>query len=112
MLISEPLYAAGYKAPHADARVFDDIGCLLEAVSSEAEPENLRFWFHDAATSAWIDGRGAVFVAAAGLKTPMGGGFVAYKDEDEAARAASARQGRVVRTVADLLRARANGGGA
>jgi copper chaperone NosL len=112
MLVSEPVFAAAYRAPQGDARVFDDIACLLEAVSGEKDRSGLRLWFHDAATVQWIDGGTAVFVESAGLKTPMGGGFVAYKDEATAAKTAADRQGRVIRSVGDLLQARAAGGGA
>jgi copper chaperone NosL len=112
MLVSEPVFAAAYRAPQGDARVFDDIACLLEAVSGEKDRSGLRLWFHDAATAQWIDGGTAVFVESAGLKTPMGGGFVAYKDEATAAKTAADRQGRVIRSVGDLLQARAAGGGA
>jgi copper chaperone NosL len=111
MLVSEPVFAAAYRAPQGDARVFDDIACLLEAVSGEKDRSGLRLWFHDAATAQWIDGGTAVFVESAGLKTPMGGGFVAYKDEATAAKTAADRQGRVIRSVGDLLQARAAGGG-
>ena len=43
-------------------------------------PTALRFWFHDAATAVWIDGTDAVFVSSRALRTPMGGGLVAYRD--------------------------------
>ena len=33
--ISEPVYAAAYRTPRSEARVFDDIGCLLEAAARE-----------------------------------------------------------------------------
>src|SRR5262245_4849990 len=50
MLISELAYAAAYRAPGADPRVFDDIGCLLEAARREPARSSLRFWFRDAAS--------------------------------------------------------------
>ena len=106
MLISEPMFAAAYRVPQGEARVFDDIACMLDAAGKEQNPGALRFWFHDAATSRWIDGGAATFVSSASLKTPMGGGFIAYADEAAALRAASAHQGTVIRTVGDLLRAR------
>jgi copper chaperone NosL len=105
MLISEPMYAAAYRAPDAEARVFDDIACMLDAARREQNAGALRFWFHDAATSTWIDGGAATFVSSASLNTPMGGGFVAYKEEAAAVRAAEERHGTVIRTVDDLLRA-------
>src|SRR5688572_30624635 len=51
MLISEPVYAAAYRTPGSDPRVFDDIRCLLEAAHQEPRADALRFWFHDAATA-------------------------------------------------------------
>ena len=106
MLISEPMFAAAYRSPHGEPRVFDDIACMLDAAGKEQNPGALRFWFHDAATSRWIDGGAATFVSSASLKTPMGGGLVAYGDEAAANRAANAQQGTVIRSVGDLLKAR------
>ncbi len=101
MLISEPLYAAAYRGQKADARVFDDIGCLRTAARTEAGP--LTYWFHDAEDRAWIDGTAAVFVASPEIRTPMGGGLIAYRDRAAAERAARTRHGRVIDSVVDLL---------
>src|SRR5215204_3815382 len=38
MLISEPLYAAAFQVTGAEARVFDDIGCLRKALGTAAGP--------------------------------------------------------------------------
>lgn len=112
MLISEPVFAAAYKAPQGDARVFDDIACLLDAASHEQDKSGLRFWFHDAASSEWIDGGIATFVASASMKTPMGGGILAYGDHAAATKAAAEKQGRLIRTIGELLQTRGAGGGA
>ena len=101
MLISEPLYAAGYQAPGAAARVFDDIGCLRDAARAEAAP--LSFWFHDADDHAWIDGTVAVFVASSEIRSPMGGGLMAYRDRSATERAAAKYHGRIIRSISDLL---------
>ena len=101
MLISEPLYAAAYQAPGAAARVFDDIGCLRDAARGEAP--GLRFWFHDADDRAWIEGAEAVFVASSEIRTPMGGGLIAYRDPAAAQRSAVKHHGRVIRSISDLL---------
>lgn len=106
MLVSEPTFAAAYRRDGFDARIFDDIQCLLNAASGEANPERLRFWFHDAATAAWIDRTEAVFVRSARLRTPMGGGLVAFSGRAAAAHGAHQHQGQVVGTLDDLLRAR------
>jgi copper chaperone NosL len=101
MLISEPVYAAAYKAPGADARVFDDIGCLRSAARGEAG--TLRFWFHDAGDRGWIDGAGATFVASPEIRSPMGGGLLAFRNPAAAERSAAIYHGRVLRSISDLV---------
>ena len=103
MLISEPVYAAAYRAEGTDGRVFDDIACLLESARRTRDAGARQFWFHDASDGRWIDGRDAVFVASPNLRTPMGGGLVAYRDAKAADRAAADHGGRVVKSLADLL---------
>ena len=97
MLISEPVYAAAYRAARSESRVFDDIGCLLKAAAQEPRADALRFWFHDAATAVWIDGTDAI-------RTPMGGGLVAFRDLAAAREAATRQQGSVVPSLEELLR--------
>lgn len=101
MLISEPLYAAAYQAPGAAARVFDDIGCLRDAARAEAP--GLRFWFHDADDREWIEGAATVFVSSSAIRTPMGGGLIAYRDPAAAERSALTHHGRIIRSTSDLL---------
>ena len=105
MLISEPSYAAAYQTTAGDSRVFDDIKCLLDAARRETDPGRLRFWFHDAATGAWIDRGEAVFVTSPTLRTPMGGGVVAYRDPAAAQKAAADHGGSVIGSF-DALRKR------
>jgi copper chaperone NosL len=111
MLVSEPVYAAAYRAPGVDPRVFDDIKCLADAARKEPDLASLRFWFHDAASAVWIDGHDAVFVASPSLRTPMGGGLVAYRDRAAARRAALSQHGHVIESVGELLRSTTEGGG-
>jgi nitrous oxide reductase accessory protein NosL len=101
MLISEPLYAAAYQAAGAEARVFDDIECLRQAARTESGP--LTYWFHDANDKGWIDGEAAVLVASPEIRSPMGGGLIAYRDRAAADRAAEQYQGRVIHSLSDLL---------
>ena len=102
MLISETLYAAAYQAPGADARVFDDIGCLRDA--ARGEHGALRIWVHDAADSQWLNGGDAVLVSSQAIHSPMGGGLLAYRDPAAAARAAERHNGRVLRSIDEILR--------
>lgn len=102
MLVSEPMYAAAYHAAGREPRVFDDIGCLIEAARREtAQP--IAFWFQDAAGSGWTRGETALFVVSPHLRTPMGSGLLAYADETAAQAAAAALQGEIVRSLPELL---------
>lgn len=104
MLVSEPLFAAAYKAPGADVRIFDDIACLVKSAKREASADALGFWFHDAATGHWIPGADASFVKSDRLRTPMSGGLVAYRELAAAQRGAIEHHGHVIRTLSDLMR--------
>jgi hypothetical protein len=104
MLVSEPVFAAAYKAPGAEARVFDDIACLLRSAKREGDPARLHFWFHDVGTGNWISGTDATFVKSDRLRTPMSGGLVAYRDLAAAERGAVEHRGRLVRSISDLMR--------
>ena len=92
MLVSDERFAAAYETAAGDARIFDDIGCLLEAARKEPSRDTLRFWFHDARTGEWIRGQEAVFVQGDHLKTPMGGGIVAYRESQDPAAMRSLRE--------------------
>lgn len=108
MLVSEPAFAAAYRAPAGAARVFDDIDCLLEATKTATDPHRLQFWFHDVRDGRWMTGDEAIFVKAADPRTPMGGGLTAYRDADGAERAAERHRGRVLGRLSDVMR---SGGG-
>ena len=104
MYVSEPVYAAAYQAGDNDPRVFDDIGCMLEAVDREtASP--VTMWFQDADGGGWMNANGAFVVSSPRLRTPMGGGFLAYANAASAQRAAAAHGGRVLASVRDLTAA-------
>jgi copper chaperone NosL len=111
MLISEPVYAAAYRAPGSQPRIFDDIRCLLEAANQEPNVDALRFWFHDAASTVWIDGKDAVFVMSSDLRTPMGGGLIAFRDRTAAQETAGKKGHRLVRSLGELLRQAPRGEG-
>ncbi len=106
MLVSEPIYAAAYQAAGSDAKVFDDIGCMLESIHREGLRESdagLRMWFHDGNDGAWIEREQAVFVHSPSIPTPMAGGIVAFRDGAAAERAAGKHSGQVVRSMSELM---------
>src|SRR5688500_20268697 len=73
MLISDRRYAAAVRTAEGD-RLFDDIGCLINALKGRA-PDDATFWFNDATSADWITGT-PVFVASAAFRTPMSGGVL------------------------------------
>jgi copper chaperone NosL len=106
MLVSEVAYAAAYERQGGWVRVFDDIGCMLEAMRREglhSGASGLRVWFHDAGDGKWIEEGSAVFVVSSEIRTPMGGGIVAYRDGARAEQVAAKHKGHVVRVVSDLM---------
>jgi nitrous oxide reductase accessory protein NosL len=101
MLISETVFAAAYRSAGEESRVFDDIGCLLDALQRRGGPD-VRIWVHDAAGGGWIDGEAAVYVRSPSIRTPMNGGVLAYRASDAAEQAAVKHHGDVVRSLAAL----------
>jgi nitrous oxide reductase accessory protein NosL len=102
MLVSELVYAAAYQAADHEPRVFDDIDCMLKAARQEtASP--ITIWLQDAAGAGWIDADEAFVVAAADIRSPMGGGLLAYRDAGAAHKAADARHGRVIGSRQELI---------
>lgn len=106
MLVSERVFAAAYRAPGQEPRVFDDIACLRAAARREADPRALTYWFHDADSREWIEGRRTTFVQSEQLKTPMSGGMIAFADAGAATRRASELDGRVITSAAEMLAGR------
>jgi copper chaperone NosL len=101
MFVSEPIYGAAYQAGQAEARVFDDIGCMLDALRTETAPP-VGVWVQDAAGSGWVDANRATFVATQSVHTPMSGGLLAYADAAAAEQAATAHHGEVIRSFEEL----------
>jgi hypothetical protein len=102
MLVSEAAFAAAVQPEDEAASVYDEIGCLLAAHPGGIAGATM-VWVHDTPTGDWIDARNAAFVRAAAYRTPMGGGILAFRDLDDAARAAGEHQGTIFSSLADLL---------
>lgn len=102
MFVSEPAYAAAYQAGGNDPRVFDDIGCMLDAVRRETAAP-ISIWLQDAAGGGWIAVERAFVVASERIQSPMHGGLLAYADAAPAEKAAAGYRGRVLRSLPELL---------
>ena len=95
MLISEPAHAAAIRQADGHDLLFDDIGCLVAAVRT-LPSTGVSYWFHDAADGNWIEDESPVFLASDSLRTPMGGGILAYRTREAAEHFATRHAGRVV----------------
>ena len=102
MLISEKAYAAAIRFPDGHDQVFDDIGCLVAAVR-EKPAAGSHYWFHDGVSGEWLTDVAPVFAVSSQLRTPMGGGIVAYGDPVTATHSVEHIGGRVVRDFSQLL---------
>jgi copper chaperone NosL len=103
MALSERQFAAEYVTRDGDARKYDDLGCLLDDVK-EKQPQNVAAYFvMDFNTKQWVNAHDAHFVRSAEIKSPMGGGVIAFKEQARAAEAAAQFKGAQVR-FGDLLK--------
>ena len=102
MFVSEPVYAAAYQVHGQEPRVFDDVGCMLDAVRRERVAP-IDIWVQDAAGAGWLNADEATFVASAEIRTPMNGGVLAYNDAATAEKAAMVHRGRVMRSLQELI---------
>jgi copper chaperone NosL len=102
MLVSEPAYAAAFQATGGEPRIFDDIGCMLDALRRETtSPPSV--WLQDADGGGWLMAHETVFVVSPQVRTPMAGGMLAYASLAAAERAATAHGGEVVRSFHELM---------
>ena len=112
MLISEPGFAAAYRAGRS-TRVFDDIGCLLRALDENGlevgagapdrtDDRVAQVWLYGD-DGRWIPAEGATFVRSDRLVTPMNGGIKALADRGAAQELAARTGGAVYDDLAELL---------
>ena len=102
MFVSEPIFAAAYQAPGQEPRLFDDIGCMLDALRRETAAP-IDVWLQDAGGGGWLDADEAIVVGSQQVRTPMSGGWLAYANEAAAEQAATAHGGEVVRSFRELM---------
>lgn len=83
MIISDERFAAALVAPDGSVRLFDDVGEML-LTATEEEREGQRAWVHDRDSVQWIDATAATFARGAPETTPMGTGYVAFAQREDA----------------------------
>lgn len=97
MAISEKKYAAELITNDGDAFKFDDIGCMVEHIKGDKRTEVAAYFVTDFESRVWITAEGAHYVKSVKLKTPMGGGVIAFKNETRARESALTFHGSLLR---------------
>jgi copper chaperone NosL len=98
MAISEKQYASELVTRDGDALKFDDIGCMVNYLGEKKQKEEIAAMFvTDFESRAWIRAEDAHYVKTEKLKTPMGGGVIAFKDDSAARKYAATVEGSIAR---------------
>jgi len=96
MIISEAKFAAATIMLNGETRKFDDIAEMIKYHMMDHPEAQVKVWFvHDYYSKEWIRGEQAFFVLSPKLKTPMGGGAAAFRDQTAARKFVSELEGKV-----------------
>lgn len=87
MIISEEQFSSQYVLKDGEVRKFDDLGCMLHYIShgepgEKEKSEITNYYVKDYSSGDWIDGGSAYYVSSEDIKTPMGYGVVAFKNQN------------------------------
>ena len=94
MAVSRASFAAQLAMPNGEALMFDDLGCLLD----DARRDSARAaWVADYDSRAWVALDSCWLVHSDSVRTPMGGGWLAYADSARAAKSAVEWHGVITR---------------
>jgi copper chaperone NosL len=93
MIVSEDRYAAGYVADDGSTYVVDDLGELFDALK-KTPSMRARSWARDLKGGGWVKLDSARLVHIDGHPTPMGTGWVAFKNAEDAKAFEAARSGK------------------
>jgi copper chaperone NosL len=98
MAISEKRCAVAFIDEEGAALKFDDLACMASYLQARRDRSRITAYFvADYEGNGWIKAEEAFFVRSQQIRTPMGGGVVAFKDRARAEAAAAKYQGEVLR---------------
>ena len=93
MTISEPKYATQLITEKGRLYKFDDISCLTDYETSNAESTtNAKTYVADFPSGKFIERSTATFIKGGDIKSPMGGNTQAFQDKAAAEKAATELQ--------------------
>lgn len=83
MAISEKQFAAEIIKADETVLKFDDIACLLRYQErSEDKSKPAAIYVMDYPSKEWVKAEDAFFARPGNIKTPMGGGIIAFRDRE------------------------------
>ncbi len=99
MAVSERQFAAEIVLSSGSVHFFDDIGCLGQWVTTNANEltESAGIFVIDYITGEWLDATEAHFVLSENLPTPMSYGLAAFQSSASAQRESEELSGKVIR---------------
>lgn len=97
MAMSGREFAAEFIPAGGEALKFDDIGCSRAYLREHPEMAKPAIFVNDFELKKWLAARDAWFVRSESIKTPMGGGIIAFSTREKAEAAASKFAGGVSR---------------
>jgi copper chaperone NosL len=95
MIISDERFAAALVTALGDALKFDDIGCLIKHEHGQLRPE-VTYWVRDFRGGEWLNARGATYVHAPSVVSPMGFGLAARRSDDAANESSAGLKERIL----------------
>ncbi len=98
MAISEKRFATEFWNRDSVLAKFDDAACMMSYIQrGKGREDILAAFVMDYEARRWLKAENAWYVGSARIKTPMGGGIIAFEDKARAEAAASRYEGQVVR---------------
>ncbi|MBM4763810.1 nitrous oxide reductase accessory protein NosL [Bacillus sp. B15-48] len=102
MAVANDQYATQIALENGRSIVFDDVGCMFEWSSSNANEEIAAEFVRDYNDNEWILVDDATYVYNREVKTPMAYNIVSFKDQASAEEFAATHEGSVLMTASDL----------
>ena len=97
MAMSGREFAAEIIPTGGEALKFDDIGCSLAYLREHGELRSSVIFVNDFELRKWLPARDAWFVKSESIKTPMGGGIIAFSNREKAEAALTKYSGVISR---------------
>ncbi len=93
MIISDQRFAAAASGP--DSNRFDDVGCFVNYRRKRSPAWNSQ-WVADYSSGDWVRAENAWYVLSPEIKSPMGWGIAAFRNDSDARNSSAQVNGEVV----------------